>query len=52
MKSTDGNIITQTVLLPKSNKITENYKLYEVNKEEELRLDISPKEEIKIIVTQ
>jgi hypothetical protein len=50
MKNIEGNI-RQTIIHPKSNKITEEYKLYEVNKEEELRIDVGAKEEINIIVT-
>jgi hypothetical protein len=50
MKNNESNLNKQSVIYPKSNIITESYKLYEVNKEEELRIEVGPKEEINIIV--
>ncbi len=42
--------IRQNIIIPKDNIISEDFTPYELEKEDELRIEVGPKETIKIIV--
>jgi hypothetical protein len=50
MKNNESFVSQQSVIIPHTNEITKDYKLHEMSKEEELRVEVGPKEEINIIV--